>query len=379
MSMERIRLVKFLNVFAIGGTERQFVNIVKRLDPQRFDLRIACFRKWGAFLPEIEACHRPLTAFQIRSMFSCATFRRQLQFARYLRRHRTQILHTYGWYTNVFGIPAAKLAGVPVIIASIRDTGAHQTAMQLKVQRGVCRLADCVLANSDAVREWLLASGYHPSRVRVIRNGIVQHKLDRCAVPSSFRRELGIPLTAPLVGTVCRLNPVKSVQDLLVAASKVLQYHPETRFVVIGDGEARGALSSLATHLGIADHVVFAGFRTDVMQILPQLTVSVLTSLTEGFSNSILESMAAGVPVVATRVGGNSEIVVDGVTGWLVPVRDPDALSDAINGLLGNPELACSMGSSGRRRISSLFSIENTVRQTEQLYEDLLEQCPIAA
>jgi glycosyltransferase involved in cell wall biosynthesis len=379
MSMERIRLVKFLNVFAIGGTERQFVNIVKRLDPEQFDLRIACFRKWGAFLPEIEACHRPLTAFQIRNMHSPTTMWRQLQFARYLRHYRTQVLHTYGWYANVFGIPAAKLAGVPVIIASIRDTGAHQTPIQLKVQRRLCGLAHCVLANSDAVRDWLLAGGYRASQLRVIRNGIVQQKLDRSVARSSFRQELGIPSGAPLVGTVCRLNPVKAVEDLLFAAVRVLPSHPETRFVIIGDGDERAALTSLAAQLGIADRVIFLGFRTDVVQLLPQLTVSVLTSLTEGFSNTILESMAAGIPVVATRVGGNSEIIVDGVTGRLVPVRDTAALSDAIASLLGNPELAIRMGSSGKSRVAGRFSIENTVRETEQLYLELMEKCPIAA
>src|SRR6185436_3742556 len=141
---------------------------------------------------------------------------------------------------------------------------------------------------------------------------------------------------------------VKAVHDVLYAAVKVLAQHPSTRFVVIGDGEDRASLSALASQLGIADRVIFAGFRTDIAQILPQLTISVLSSLTEGLSNTILESMAAGVPVVATRVGGNCEIVADGVSGLLVPVSDPPSLSEAICRLLANPQLGVRMGASGK-------------------------------
>jgi glycosyltransferase involved in cell wall biosynthesis len=379
MSTEKIRLLKFLNVFAIGGTERQFVNIVKRLDAQRFDLHLACFRKWGAFLPEVEACERPLTAFQISSMCSLKTIRRQLQFARYLRRHRIEVLHTYGWYANVFGVPAAKLARVPVTIASIRDTGAHQTPAQLRVQREICKLANCVLANSDAVRDWLVADGYRSDKVRVIRNGIVPAKPMALSVQPSLRGELGLAANAPLIGVVCRLSPVKAVHDVLYAAVKVFAQHPSARFVIIGDGQERAALSALVSQLGISDRVIFAGFRTDIAQLLPQLTISVLASLTEGLSNTILESMAASVPVVATRVGGNAEIVEDGVTGLLVPVSDPVSLGEAICRLLANPQLAIRMGIAGKERIARQFSIENAVRQTEELYTDLLERWPIAA
>src|SRR5262249_50662052 len=152
---------------------RQFVNLVKRLDPERFDLHLACFRRWGAFLPEIEAGGWPLQTFQIHRMVSYNTCRRQLQFARYLRQNRIQVVHTYGWYAKVFGIRAATLAGAPVRIASIRDMGAHITTKQLKVQRMVCRMATSILVNSEAIRTWLISDGYNPDKISVIRNGIV--------------------------------------------------------------------------------------------------------------------------------------------------------------------------------------------------------------
>ncbi len=369
---DRIRVLKFLNLFAIGGTERQFVNIVKRLDPARFDLHIGCFRKWGAFLPEVEETGLPVTSFQIHGMVSHRTMARQFQLARYLRKHRIQILHTYGWYANVFGIPAARLAGVPVTIASIRDTGAYLTGNQVKVQRAVCRLASCVLGNSDAVRDWLVSEGYRPGKIRVIRNGIIVPPSMRLAPKQTIRERYGIPAAAPLIGMVCRLSPVKAANDFIAAAAQVALEYPQARFIVIGDGEEKAKLVAQAQQMGLAGRVVFAGFRTDTAQVLPQLTLSVLTSLTEGLSNTLLESMAAGVPVVATRVGGNPEIVAEGDTGLLVPPRSPEALKGAICQLLSNPQLASRMGAAGKERVQQRFSVENAVRQTEALYTELL-------
>jgi len=374
MKSEKIRLLKFLNFFAIGGTERQFVNLVKRLDPSRFDVQIGCFQKFGPFLADIEACGRQVTAFEISSMRSYETLRRQLQFARYLRRSRIQVLHTYGWWANVFGLPAAKLARVPVTIASIRDMGAHLSAAQCRIQRTVCRLADCVLVNSDSVRDWLLMQGYSSKKIRVIRNGIEEPLVDTAKPPVNVREEYGVPPDVPLIATVCRLNQVKAVNDLLDAASLVFKEHPTARFMIIGDGPERQALMDQAHRSQIADRVIFTGFRSDTAQILPQLTMSVLSSLTEGLSNTLLESMGAGVPVVATRVGGNTEIVAEGITGLLVPPRDPVGLKEAICRLLNDPMLAARMGAAGRERIQLQFSVENTVRETESLYMNLLRQ-----
>src|SRR5262249_27802628 len=144
----------------------------------------------------------------------------QLQFARYLRRNRIQILHTYGWTANLFGIPAAKLAGVPVTIASIRDTGVYLTKHKLNAQRVICRLADCILANSNAVREWLISERYDAQKIQVIHNGIVTNNT-ACAGTSNIRREFRLPPDSPLIGTVCRLSPIKAVDDFLRAAALV--------------------------------------------------------------------------------------------------------------------------------------------------------------
>lgn len=363
--------MKFINIFAIGGTERQFVNVVQRLDGQKFDVHLACFKRWGEFLGEIEACARPLTDYQINKLASYRTLRQQWRFANYLRQHRIQVVHTYGFYPNLFAIPAAKMAGVPVTIAAIRDTGAHITPLQRRAQRMICAMADCVLVNANAVEQWLVGEGYRAEKIRVIPNGIAFQPPD---APAGIRREFALPDDSRLIGVICRLNALKGVHYFVEAAAAVAARFEDARFLVVGDGTEKAALMAQSEKLGIARKVVFAGFRTDTPKMLPELSISVLPSLTEGLSNSLLESMASGVPVVATRVGGNPEIVVDGQTGFLVPPRNVDALARAMCELLEKPELARNMGQAGKERIANHFSVEQTVRRTEQLYADLLER-----
>ena len=368
---ERIRLLKFLSVFMIGGTERQFVNIVHRLDRSKFDLHLACFRKFGAFLPDIEATGHPLSDYSIKSLYGIKTSLAQLRFARYLRKHRIQVVHTYGLYPNLFAIPAARIAGVPVTIASVRDMGAHTSDIKRRVQQVICRMATCVVVNADAVRLWLLDQGISDQKIRVIRNGLVFPDLPQPDGPST-REELGIPHDAPIVGSICRLTAVKGVNYLVEAAGLLQSGHPEIRFVVLGDGECKPALMERVRQLGIESRFFFTGFRTDTHRFLRDFDISVLPSLTEGLSNTLMESMAAGLPVVATRVGGTPEIIWDDSMGLLVEPRDAGTLAGSISMLLENPDYARRLGEAGRRHILGHFSMDQTVYRTEALYAELL-------
>jgi glycosyltransferase involved in cell wall biosynthesis len=383
---DRVRLLKFVTLFGIGGTERQVVNLGLGLDSSRFDLHLACFRRTGHFLPEIEARQIPLETFDINHLYNPRAFREQLRFWGQVRREGIDIVHTYGFYPNVFAIPAAKLARVPVVIASIRDTGVYQTARQRSVQRTACRLADCVLVNAEAVREWLISEGYRPSKIAIIRNGIDLARFTRRLDTRGLRRELRLPPEAPVVTLVSRLSQPKGVEHLLEAAVIVVKRVPDVHFLIVGDGFAvkdgvvledaayRNELESYARQLGLGKRVRFTGVRLDVPEILTEATVSVLPSLSEGLSNAVIESMAAGLPVVATRVGGTPEAVEDGVTGILVPPGQPAALARAICQLLENTELAESFGRAGRQRAFERFSLERMVQETEQLYFDLLQR-----
>jgi glycosyltransferase involved in cell wall biosynthesis len=371
------RILKFLTMFAVGGTERQFVYLAKSLDRSRFDIRVGCLSREGEFLKDIEAINIPVSEYTIKSLYSPRMLYRQWDFARDLRHQGIRLVHAYGFYPNVFSIPAARAAGC-ITIASVRDTGVFTSQVKLKTvtQKLACQLADCVVANSSAVRDWLISIGIAENHIRVIPNGITLS--GRPGRPTAFpiRRELGIDETAPLVTVISRLNPAKGVDYFLKAIVTVAQQFPDARFLIVGgsyfDPAYKPSLEKLSAELGLQNRVAFTGERNDVPAILQESNISVLPSLSEGFSNSLLEAMAAGLPVIATNVGGNPEIVRDGETGFLVPARDPKALSEAIGRILRSPELGIRFGQAGYERVARNFSLASTVRQTEELYTHLL-------
>src|SRR5437899_3850364 len=385
MAKEKIRLLEFVAAFAIGGTERHVVNLCRALDRARFEVSFGCLKRWGDLLQEIDTDRTPVSEYRIRSLYPHRMLRAQVRFARDLRRKRVQIVHTYNVYANIFGVPAARLAGTPLVVASIRDTGIYLTPLQRCVQRQVCRMADCILVNAEAVRRWLEEQGFPPEKMAVIANGVDLTRFRGRRRDGALRRSLGLPEAAPLVAVFSRLDPNKGLEFFLKAAALLASRHPEVRFLIVGDrfvvkegvivrdAEHLGELMSLVRRLGLEGRVAFTGFRMDVPEILAEVSVSVLPSLSEGLSNAVLESMAAGVPVVATRVGGTPEAIDDGVSGLLVPARDATALASAVGQLLERPDLARRIGQAGREQVERRFSLERMARATQRLYADMLE------
>jgi len=380
MGSPRIPLLQFLTDFRIGGTERQVVNLATRMDAGRFEVQMACFRRLGQFKADIEAQGLPLTEYPIHSLCSPRTPLQQLRLARDVRRRGIRVVHSYGFYPNVFALPAARLGGAAVAIASIRDIGDHLRPWQLRAQRWACALADRVVVNAEAVRQRLMREGYDGEDITVIHNGIALDHFRRPADGAALRREMGLPQEAPLVVVASRLTTLKGIEYFLEAAARVASRRHGPIFLVVGDAVSsdpepslyRRALERQAQLLGLGTRLRFTGFREDVPQLLQAATVSVLPSLSEGLSNVVLESMAAGVPVVATAVGGNPEMLEDGVNGFLVPARDPAALADAIDAVLADPARGVRLGEAGRRRVEEQFSLPVMVRRTEALYDELL-------
>lgn len=372
-------ILKFLTMFAVGGTERQFVYLTKAIDKKRFDVRVGCLSREGEFLKDIETMNIPVSEYRINSLYSPRLLHRQWTFAKDLWRERVQLVHAYGFYPNVFSVPAARFAGCATI-ASVRDTGVFSSQVKLKTlsQKTACRLADRVIANSGAVRDWLVGLGLDENHIDVIPNGIA---LDgRPERPRDFpiRRELGIDPTVPVIAVVSRLNPRKGVEYFLKAVALVAQRFPDVRFLIIGgsyfDPAYQPRLETLSQDLKLTDRVTFTGERNDISGVLKEIDLAVLPSLSEGLSNALIEAMAAGLPVVATNVGGNPEIVQDGKTGFLVPPRDEGALSSAMIRFLESPEMRHRFGEAGYERVATQFSLTSTVQKTEELYTFLLEE-----
>jgi L-malate glycosyltransferase len=379
-----VRLMKVMTTFAAGGTEGQVANLARHIDRKRFDLQFACLRKWGFYLDEIEARQIPVTEYPVRSFFAIATLVQQVRFALQLRAQRVQIVHSYNFYSNVFAAPAAKLAGVPLVVASIRDQGVYLSRTQKIAQKWACKFADLILVNAQSIRDWLLEEGYAADKIRIIRNGIDLSRYQNRSPNLPLRAELGLPPEAPLVLMLSRLNPQKGVDDFIKAAALIRLQRPDVRFLVIGeklkyvgdgfgpDASYHSALRELCVNLGVDDRIVFAGHRSDVPDLLAEGCVSVLPTHSEGLSNTLLESMAAGLPIVATRVGGNAELVEDGVNGILVPPQAPATLAKAILRILDDPELAQRYSAAARAKAAAHFSMEKMVGDTEELYLEQL-------
>jgi glycosyltransferase involved in cell wall biosynthesis len=370
---ERIKLLIMVTNFKIGGTERQFTNLAMTIDSSRFDLHLGCLQNYGELLAEIETLNIPRPEFHIASLYGPKTLWQTLRLARYIRRHSIQVVHSYGFYANVFSVPAARLAGTPFVVASIRDTGDILTALQRRVQRTICWFAHCVLVNAEAIRQVLIEEGYNPRKIVVIRNGIVMSRFEKQQKGSALRQGLGLSPSHRIVLVSSRLNQMKGIEYFLDAAAVVARTFPDVRFLVVGDGAHRKELEERCRRLGLEQKTMFTGFRTDVPELLAETTLSVLPSLSEGLSNSLLESMASGVAVIAATVGGNPEIIEDGVSGLLVPPRDAEALAEAMIKLLADPDLRARYGRAGKRRVSEVFSMGRSVGDTERLYERLLK------
>jgi glycosyltransferase involved in cell wall biosynthesis len=372
------RILNVVPTLMCGGTENQFMTLGRLLDRTRFDLEFACLRRWGPFVKELAERRIPLQEYEVSTFRSVQALTQQAKLARHIARRGVQIVHAYNFYGNVFAIPPARLVA-PVVIASIRDRAPYLTAMQKRVQRYACQFADCVLVNADAVRQWLVDDGYDASKIVVIRNGVDTARFEVPDDGDRIRGELGLAPGTRMVTVVSRLTRLKGLENFLEAAAMLKPRYPDVRMLIVGEtapgqGGYLSELNALADRLGVADRVIFTGLRSDVPALLGSASVAVMPSLNEALSNVLLESMAAGAPIVATEVGGTSEALTDGENGLLVQPNDPAAMAAAITRLLDHPELAQRLGHRAQDTIEQRFSLARMVTATEHLYHDLLDQ-----
>lgn len=377
--LARTAVMHLVDCLYIGGGEMQMVDLVRKMDRKKFRPIVGCLKKEGQLLPVLERSDIQVEAFPVKGkLFYPNSLKQIARLAGFMRREKVSILHTQDLYSHLVGIPAALLAGVPVITNRL-DLGHtlnrwHRWALKV-LSTGIAR----VMANSQGVQRMLVESEkMDPEKIELIYNGVDMDRFPVSAAASPVSpRQPYLPEFQPddrLIGVLANLWPIKGHDILLEAAVRVVAYFPKVKFVLIGTGKRRAELEARARSLSIENHVLFLGSRQDVPQILACMEVSVLPSLAEGFSNAILESMAAGLPMVATDVGGNREAVVDGETGFIVPPADPDALADLLLRLLEDPCLAQKMGQAGRQRIETYFTLDRMVRETERFYREILRE-----
>jgi glycosyltransferase involved in cell wall biosynthesis len=293
-------------------------------------------------------------------------------------RKRVEILHAHDFYAGLLGAAAARLARVRVIACQrhmrLSDRRLHEWGTRL-----THRLAHRVLVNSEAIRDHLLAGGrIAPEKIVVIHNGLSAAAelatLDngaRAKQRAALLRELNLDEGAKLIGIVARLQPVKGHRYFIEAAGRIAAVEPKAHFLLVGDGALRREIEEQAARLGVNDRVHLLGDRRDAALIAAGFDVAVLASLHEGLPNAVMEAMAAGAPVVATAVGGTTELVIDGATGFLAPPADAEALAQRILDALQNPEWSARMAAQGRRRVLSQFSMRRMVESVERLYDEV--------
>jgi len=353
------------NSFERGGSERQFVELACALQPEHFRVSLGCIQTIGPFRDAVGAVETyPLGG----SLYRWQSIRTRLRLAGELRRQQIAIAHAFDYYTNLTLIPAARLARTPIVIGSQRQLGDLLTPRQERAQALVFRWADCVICNSQAAAGRLAQNGFPAEKLAVIGNGLPPHAFAPAA--PGVPREPGIFR----IGMIARMNASSKNHALLLEVAARLRGRMKSfEILLAGDGPLRAELERKAEDLGVKDIVRFLGDLQDVQAVLASVDVTVLPSASESLSNSILESMAAGVPVIANRLGGNSELLGDD-RGILVPPNDGEAMATAVQRLSADDSLRQAFARNARTFALENFTIERMRNRHEELYRRLLEK-----
>ncbi len=369
-------ILQFIGSFHTGGSERQAVQLVRLLhEDAKFNVFVAVLNDEGALREEVDIKNIP--EFPLKSFYDLNFAKQIKKCVRFLRENKIEIVQTHDFYTNIFGITAAKLAGVKVKIASKRETGGMRSNVQKTIEKKIFGWANAVAVNSKAVEKYLLDEKISAEKIEVIYNGL---DLERLKPKSTDRKEIcaefGLPINENLrfITLVANLrHDVKNQPMFLRVAKKVTEKFPNAHFILAGEGDLREGLENLARELQITENTHFIGRCAKVPELLSVSFAGVLTSFHEGFSNSILEYMAAKLPVIATNVGGASEAIIENETGFLVESNNDEMMSARLIELLQDEKKAQQFGEKGAKITEENFSLSAQLKNVSELYERCLE------
>ena len=348
-----------------GGTERLVIEIVRSLR-SRVDSIVCCLDEPGAWAAELAALGIPVISLARTPGFHIGLSRR---IARLMKLHEIDVVHCHHYSPYVYGLLASVMKpGVQLVFTEhgkLSDAGPSRK--RRLINPVLSRWPGQLCAVSSDLKQHMVLEGFPARRINVLYNGIDPGERPTPSQRNAARASLGMAPGAFVAGTVGRLDPVKNLGVLLDAIPLLIKKHPEARVVIVGDGPERSALEARAAELGITDSVVFTGYRSDVRELMAAFDVYVNCSTYEGVSLTILEAMAATLPVVATRVGGNPEVVIDRETGLLVPGRSR-SIAEAISTLVHDARTRKQMGDAGRWRVIKHFSIARMVDDYARAY-----------
>lgn len=372
--MRPIRLMFVLTSAVRGGVEEVVLALLTRLDASEFRLALAApaplLDEFAPDLRRVRVAAEPVAAE------SWLDRREVARLADFMRRVRPDVVNPHLFRSVVVAAPLARWLRVPAVVETYHGREAWRQGPirgSFLPDRLVARCLDRAIAVSDAARDFLVGvKGYPPSKVVVVPNGRDLAMFAPGRDRDRARKELGLDAHTPVVGVVGRLEAQKGHTYLLQAWPAIAREFPDARLLVVGDGSRRPALEAEARRLGVDGAVIFTGFRGDVPRLLDAADIVALPSLHEGMPLTAIEGAAMGRPVVATAVDGTPEVVRDGVTGRLVPPRDPRALAEAVLELLRQPARARAMGEAGRRWALDRFDLGPQVAATARVYRGAL-------
>jgi len=374
----KVHVCFVVNNLNVGGLEKVVLNLINHIDRDQFDLSLVCVDGHGREFKQValddDAClvldksqsrRTPLGTFDPMTLWRMNTF---------FTKRNVDVVHAHNMGPLVYGGLSAHLGLRRPTVVYTEHNQFYSASKKARCKfTFYIRLADHVVAVSHDLRR-TLAHRVHPGGpIRVIHNGIDGSRF-ALADGAAVRAELGVRSHEILIGTGVVLSEQKGLEYMLDAARLVIDKEPRARFVLAGDGPLRERLQRKAFEYSLGDRFLFLGYRSDMQRLVSAFDVYALSSLWEGLPLALLEALAMGKPIVATRVGGNPEIVEDGVHGWIVPPRDPEALADALLKTCRDDAFRKSVRSVNRARFEQDFSLQSMVRAHEKLYVDVVGQ-----
>jgi glycosyltransferase involved in cell wall biosynthesis len=372
--MDKITVLYLIDVLAqIGGAERNLFYVVSGLDPQKYRFIVCCLQG-GEMSDLMRKKGITVIDLDLKRIYGVDALKKAFWFMRLIKKEKVRVMVTCFEGSDFWGSLTGRCAGVPLLISNRRDMGHNLKQRHVLAYRLFNLLFKKIITVSEKVKVELSRTQHVPMQKMVtIYNGVELGEFEKQYDTDGIKHAFGVSNDEIVVTMVARLDPVKGHKHYLEAACLVLKKNKAVRFLVVGGDKAKTQdylreLQDYVRHLGINEKVIFTGARNDIAGILAMSDVLVLSSLSEGFSNTIIEYMAAGKPVVATDVGGNDEVIADEVTGFLVPAGDPIALAEKIISLLDNKKLRDAMGEKAKAVIHQSFSMAAMLTKVDQLF-----------
>ena len=366
-----IRILHVIATLDSAGAERQLVHLCRRLNRAEFSPGVCCLTRGGPLEKMLAEAGVPVWILHKRGKWDLTVL---LRLRRVVREFRPDILHTWLPTANTLGRVTGILCGVPACIAAERAADTWKGWLRRRLDRVLERRTARIICNADAVRRFLTERiGLHAEKICVIRNGLDLDEFDKAAAVE-LPPPLPKPPEGPLLGSVGRLEPQKGMTFLIEAFKRLPASPANAHLWIVGQGPEEQRLRRQAADAGLEKRVHFLGLRKDVPALMARFCLFVLPSLWEGLPNAVLEAMAARRAVVATRVDGTPEAVVENETGLLVPPRDPEALAEAMTALLRDETRRARFGEAGRRRVEEVFDMGNMIARTQDLYREVLRK-----